>query len=84
MSSEAITFPTVADFIAQADREAFVGETGFAQQSVSRAIAENLMPASWYRDVRNFCAARDLPVPEHLFRWIDKRKSPDKPREAAQ
>lgn len=84
MSSASPNFPTVADFIASADRDAFVAHTGFAQQSVSRAITENLMPSSWYLDVRDFCEQRSLPVPEHLFRWIGKRKSPDKPREAAE
>lgn len=65
-------------------RAAFTEATGYSQQVVSRAISENLMPAGWYRDVRDLCAVRREPCPDHLFRWVDKRRSPDPSREAAE
>lgn len=68
---------TVASFINETiGREAFAKATGFSQQVISRAIVENIMPAGWYRDVRALCGAQCVAVPDHLFRWVDKRKSP--------
>ena len=68
---------TVAEFIKYVGRDKFTTETGFSAQVISRAITDNLMPSGWYVTVRDVvCAPRRLPVPEHLFRWADKRKSP--------
>jgi hypothetical protein len=65
---------TVATFIETIGRDAFLKATGHSQQVVSRAIAENVMPAGWYLNVRDLCQERQVAVPEHLFRWINKRK----------
>ena len=63
---------TVSEFIETLGRQGFAEQTGFAQQSISRAISENLMPARWYLAVRAICVARDIAVPDQLFRWADR------------
>lgn len=66
---------TVAEFInEQVGRERFAAETGYSQQVISRAIAENVMPAGWYRDVRALAAKAGCEAPDHLFRWAERRK----------
>ncbi len=67
---------TVTEFIEGVGRERFTAETGFAPQVISRAIVDNIMPAGWYLAVRSICERDKIGVPEHLFRWADKRKSP--------
>lgn len=67
---------TVATFINDTiGRETFAKVTGHSQQVISRAIVENIMPAGWYRDVRTLCRAKRVAVPDHLFRWVDKRRT---------
>ena len=63
---------TVSEFIEALGRQGFADQTGFAQQSISRAISENVMPARWYLAVRAICLARDIAVPDELFRWADR------------
>ena len=63
---------TVSAFIETLGRQGFADQTGFAQQSISRAISENVMPARWYLAVRAICVARDIAVPDRLFRWADR------------
>jgi len=63
---------TVSAFIETVGRQGFAEQTGFAQQSISRAISENVMPARWYLSVRAICVARDITVPDQLFRWADR------------
>ena len=63
---------TVSEFIETLGRQGFAEQTGFAQQSISRAISENLMPARWYLAVRGICLARGIAVPDQLFRWADR------------
>lgn len=65
---------TVESFLEQHGRNAFASETGFSQQVISRAVVENMMPASWFVAVREFCARRGGDVPEHLFRWAHKSR----------
>ena len=68
---------TVSDFIEAVGRDKFTTETGYSAQVISRAITDNIMPSGWYVTVRDaVCAPRRISVPEHLFRWADKRKSP--------
>lgn len=67
---------TVSDMIDTIGRGTFADRTGHGQQVISRAIRENVMPAAWYVDVRDLCAEMGVEVPEHLFRWSCKRKSP--------
>ena len=62
----------VSAFIETLGRQGFAYQTGFAQQSISRAISENVMPARWYLAVRAICEARDSAVPDDLFRWADR------------
>ena len=62
----------VSAFIETLGRQGFADQTGFAQQSISRAISENMMPARWYLAVRAICEARDIAVPDDLFRWADR------------
>lgn len=57
-------------------RDRFAKATGYGPQVISRAIVENIMPAGWYRDVRDVCGGLGVEVPDHLFRWTDKRKTP--------
>ena len=67
----------VATFInSTIGREEFAKSTGYGPQVISRAIVDNIMPAGWYRDVRDLCEAKGVAVPDHLFRWVDKRKGP--------
>ncbi len=63
---------TVSEFIETIGRQGFAEQTGFAQQSISRAISQNVMPARWYQAVRGLCLLRDIAVPDHLFRWADR------------
>ena len=63
---------TVSAFIETLGRQGFAEQTGFAQQSISRAISENVMPARWYLAVRAICLERDIAVPDQLFRWADR------------
>ena len=63
---------TVSEFIEILGRQGFADQTGFAQQSISRAISENVMPARWYLAVRAICLARGIVVPDQLFRWADR------------
>lgn len=63
---------TVSEFIETLGRQGFAEKTGFAQQSISRAISENLMPARWYLAVREICIARGIAVPDQLFRWANR------------
>lgn len=65
----------VSDLIARIGRADFAQDGGFSQQSISRAITENMMPAGWYIAVRRMCGARDIATPEHLFRWAENRKN---------
>lgn len=68
---------TVSDFIAKVGRDRFTEGTGYSPQVISRAISENIMPAGWYVRVRDsVCNPLRIPVPEHLFRWDDRRKTP--------
>lgn len=62
----------VSAFIETLGRQGFADQTGFAQQSISRAISENMMPARWYLAVRAICEARDIAVSDDLFRWADR------------
>ena len=66
---------TVTEFLNTVGRQDFRASTGIPEQSLTRAISDNLMPAAWFRDVRDFCTERGIEVPEGLFRWSDKRKS---------
>jgi len=47
---------TVSAFIETVGRQGFAEQTAFTQQSISRAI----------------CVARDIAVPDQLFRWADR------------
>lgn len=58
-------------------------DAGLAPQVISRAISEGLMPPGWFPVVRGLCHEKGIPVPEELFRWTDKRKSPRKQGSAA-
>lgn len=64
----------VSEFLDTVGRVDFTEQTGLSPQSISRAVAENMMPAGWYPLVREVCASAGVAVPEHLFRWSDKRK----------
>lgn len=76
---------TVDHFINEAiGRPVFAKETGYSPQVISRAIADNLMPAGWYRDVRDLCRRLGKPCPDHLFRWVDKRRPLISPPEGAE
>lgn len=67
-------FKTVASFLDVVDREKFQNELGYSTQVVTRAKADNIMPAHWFVPVRDWCADRGVDAPEHLFKW--SRKSP--------
>jgi hypothetical protein len=67
-----VRMDTVSAFIETVGRQGFAEQTGFAQQSISRAISENVMPARWYLAVRAICVARGIAVPDQLFRWADR------------
>ena len=68
---------TVSDLLEIIGRDRFTAETGFKPQVISRAVVENIMPAGWYLAVRAICEREGIAVPEELFRWADRRKSPD-------
>lgn len=75
---------TVSEFIEEVGRDKFTAETGYSAQVISRAITDNIMPPGWYVTVRDVvCGPREIAVPEHLFRWADKRKSPVVAKEAS-
>ncbi len=59
---------TTEQFLSTVGRVDFQKETGFSAQRVQRAKDENVFPANWIWKVRDFCKARMMPTPEHLFR----------------
>ena len=67
---------TVSDLLETIGRDRFMAETGFKPQVISRAVVENIMPSGWYLAVRTICEREGVAVPDELFRWSDKRKSP--------
>lgn len=67
-------FETVSDFIESVGRARFESALGHPTQVVSRAIKENVMPAHWYFECRDWCREINVEVPEHLFRR--SRRSP--------
>lgn len=60
---------TVSDFFKSVNRQAFGEFTGFKQQAISRAIADNVMPSGWYMLTRKYCEENEIDVPDGLFRW---------------
>lgn len=65
---------TVSELIEKIGRPRFTQATGYSPQIISRAMTENLMPSGWYPDVRALCEADGIDVPEHLFRWTNRRQ----------
>lgn len=59
---------TTEEFLDRVGRADFQKETGFRAQLVQRAKSENVFPATWLWAVKEFCEARSIDVPEHLFR----------------
>lgn len=66
---------TFKEFLEQVGRSRFEKAINAPTQSVSRALGDGLMPAHWFRDVRDWCVANQIDVPEHLFRWDPKPRS---------
>ena len=62
-------------FLESVGRRRFEEAIGVSTQVVTRAIKENVMPAHWFLDVRDWCVANKFDVPEHLFRWEPKSRS---------
>lgn len=60
---------TLPDFLAIVGRQRFQDEIGKSTQLMTRAIDDGMMPAHWFRDVRDWCVRNQIDVPEHLFRW---------------
>lgn len=63
---------TVSEFMKAIGRNN-VAALGISQQAISRAITEDVMPSGWYLAVRALCEEAGVEVPEHLFRWFDRR-----------
>ena len=60
---------TLEGFLEQVGRSRFRKGIGRSEQLMVRASAQGKMPAGWYRDVRDWCVANRVDVPEHLFKW---------------
>lgn len=58
---------TVEQFVAEVTRPVMRGALGVSTQVISRAVAENRMPASWYLALREVCLRLGRDVPDHLF-----------------
>lgn len=59
---------TVTELFATLGRDRIRRECGHGHQVLTRAVAENVMPAHWYFDIRHLCAESGIECPEHLFR----------------
>ena len=59
---------TVADLFTALGRDRIRKEAGHGHQVLTRALADNVMPAHWYFDIKRLCDERGLECPEHLFR----------------
>lgn len=75
------TYKTVRDFIEAVGRSNFQDSLGHSTQVITRAIADDTMPAHWYVPVRDWCAEIGIVAPEHLFKW--SRKPPAVPTQFA-
>jgi len=66
---------TVKLMIEQIGRAALVerGEN-ITQQAVSRALKDELIPASWYPVVRDMCREISIECPDKFFRFDGVRK----------
>jgi hypothetical protein len=62
----------VSKFLKVANRQDFRKALNLSDQSLTRAISENVMPAGWYAGARDFCDGLGVELPEHLFRWHDR------------
>lgn len=67
---------SVRDLLKKVGREDFLTALGHSTQVVTRAVAENKMPAHWYVGVRALCEQKGVEVSEDLFRWSRKPPSP--------
>ena len=68
-----MTFDSFLDLVG---RQRFQDDLGKSTQLVTRAKSDGIMPAHWFRDVRNWCVRNQIDVPEHLFRWdINKQNA---------
>lgn len=63
---------TVRSFLNEVGRDKFQLELGHSTQVVTRALADNLMPAHWFVEVRDWAAKRGIDAPEYLFRFNRK------------
>lgn len=59
---------TVPELFAKLGRDRIRREANHGHQVLTRAVADNLMPAHWYFDIRRMCEEDGIPCPEHLFR----------------
>jgi hypothetical protein len=66
---------TVEQFLKRVGRQRFQEENGRSVQLLTRAVTENVMPASWYLGVRDWCVRNKFDVPDHLFRWSHGKSS---------
>lgn len=58
----------IETFLHSVGRPRFRDAIGVSDQLMTRAVDEGLMPASWYFDVRDWCVANKIDVPDHLFK----------------
>lgn len=63
---------SVRSFLKEVGRDSFQSELGKSPQVVTRAIKDNLMPAHWYIEVRDWAEAKGVSAPEYLFRFDRK------------
>lgn len=66
---------TVTELFTRLGRDRITREAGHKPQVLSRAAVENVMPSGWYPSIRSMCETDGIPVPEHLFRWRDRRNA---------
>ncbi|MGB1214937.1 MAG: hypothetical protein ACPG4X_16335 [Pikeienuella sp.] len=62
---------SLEEFLDLVGRQRLQNGIGRSTQLMTRAVAEGLMPSSWYRDVRDWCVVNQFDVPDHLFKWSD-------------
>lgn len=60
--------PDITTWLKQVDRVRFRDALSLSDQLITRAISDGAMPAAWYFDVRDWCVANKIDVPEHLFK----------------
>lgn len=58
----------IEQFLQSVGRPRFRDAIGVSDQLITRAVDEGLMPASWYFEVRDWCVANKIDVPDHLFK----------------